>query len=179
MGQRLLALRTQRGYSQRELAGLAGVANSALSQIEQGKISPSITTLEKILKAIPISLLEFFADKINLPSSIRKGDNLLKIQQEGVEYRVFPILEPRLPKHYLASQRYLPGAEVTSDWMFHKGSVSGMLVEGNIDLYLEGVRYTLQVGDCFHFLSNRPHRFLNNSDQDCIIVAVTLEMMED
>lgn len=173
-----MALRTQRGYSQRELAGLAGVANSALSQIEQGKISPSISTLEKILNAIPISLLEFFSDTAHALSPVRKADDLMSIQQEGVEYRIFPIVEPHLPRHYLASQCYPQGAQVNSDWMSHKGSISGVLVKGQIDLYLEGVCHALMEGDCFHFLSTRPHRFLNRSDSECRIVAVTIEVTE-
>jgi transcriptional regulator with XRE-family HTH domain len=61
MGQRLKALRVLYGWSQRELAKRAGVPNSAISVIEQGSVSPSVFSLEKVLQGFPISLSDFFA----------------------------------------------------------------------------------------------------------------------
>ena len=65
-GARLQALRKQQGLSQRELARRAEVTNSTLSMIEQGKVSPSISSLEKILVAIPMTLQEFFSDNLEI-----------------------------------------------------------------------------------------------------------------
>lgn len=67
LGLRLKAIREFYGWSQRELAKRAGVPNSAISVIEQGSVSPSITSLEKVLKGFPISLADFFAISINRP----------------------------------------------------------------------------------------------------------------
>ncbi len=60
VGARLRALRTLRGISQRELAKRCGVTHSSLSLIEQGKVSPSVSSLSKILGAIPMSVGDFF-----------------------------------------------------------------------------------------------------------------------
>ena len=60
VGPRLRALRTLRGISQRELAKRCGVTHSSLSLIEQNKVSPSVSSLKKILDAIPISVGDFF-----------------------------------------------------------------------------------------------------------------------
>ncbi|MCP1366381.1 helix-turn-helix domain-containing protein, partial [Halomonas sp. BBD48] len=60
VGSRLRALRTLRGISQRELAKRCGVTHSSLSLIEQNKVSPSVSSLKKILDAIPISVGDFF-----------------------------------------------------------------------------------------------------------------------
>jgi transcriptional regulator with XRE-family HTH domain len=49
VGIRLRALRTASGLSLRALADASGVTASALSQIENGKNSPSVSTLKKIL----------------------------------------------------------------------------------------------------------------------------------
>lgn len=61
LGLRLKALREFYGWSQRELAKRAGVPNSAISVIEQGAVSPSVLSLEKVLKGFPITLADFFA----------------------------------------------------------------------------------------------------------------------
>lgn len=64
VGVRLKALREFYGWSQRELAKRAGVPNSAISVIEQGSVSPSIVSLEKVLKGFPLTLSDFFSINI-------------------------------------------------------------------------------------------------------------------
>lgn len=61
LGIRLKAIREFYGWSQRELAKRAGVPNSAISVIEQGTVSPSVSSLEKVLKGFPIALEDFFS----------------------------------------------------------------------------------------------------------------------
>ncbi len=68
VGVRLKSLREFHGWSQRELAKRAGVPNSAISVIEQGSVSPSVSSLAKVLKGFPLSLADFFSinvDRLN------------------------------------------------------------------------------------------------------------------
>ena len=60
IGARLQRVRTARNLSQRELARRVGVTNSTISLIEQNKVSPSVSSLKKVLDGIPISLADFF-----------------------------------------------------------------------------------------------------------------------
>lgn len=60
-GKRLYLLRQLAGLSQRELAKRAGVTNSVISTLEQGKVSPSVTSIEKIIKPLNLSLEHFFS----------------------------------------------------------------------------------------------------------------------
>jgi transcriptional regulator with XRE-family HTH domain len=46
--------------SQKELAEKSGVDRSYISQIENGKFNPSLTTLERIAHALGCSLKDFF-----------------------------------------------------------------------------------------------------------------------
>src|SRR5690554_3623865 len=61
LGQTLRLIREANGLSQRELARRAGVTNSSISLIEQGQVSPSVSSLGRLLAAIPMSLAHFFA----------------------------------------------------------------------------------------------------------------------
>jgi transcriptional regulator with XRE-family HTH domain len=54
--------REQRGYSVRELAKRAGVGFVTVSRIENGHISPTVTMLEKLAKALGISPRLFFPE---------------------------------------------------------------------------------------------------------------------
>ena len=49
-GKRLSEIRQQLGLSQRRAAELSGLTHSAISTIEQDKVSPAISTLQKLLK---------------------------------------------------------------------------------------------------------------------------------
>ena len=64
LGKRLRELRTRHGLSQRELAKRAQVTNSTISQVEQDAVSPSVSSLNKILEVFPISLSDFFSDEV-------------------------------------------------------------------------------------------------------------------
>ena len=60
VGGHLKAVRTMYGLSQRELAKRAGVTNGTISLIEQNRVSPSVSSLKKVLDGVPMSLAEFF-----------------------------------------------------------------------------------------------------------------------
>jgi transcriptional regulator with XRE-family HTH domain len=52
----LILARQERDISQRELADLAGVAQSEIAKIESGKREPSIPTLQRILAGTGLEL---------------------------------------------------------------------------------------------------------------------------
>ncbi len=60
IGERLKAVRRMYGLSQRELAKRAGVTNGTISLIEQNRVSPSVSSLKKVLDGVPMSIAEFF-----------------------------------------------------------------------------------------------------------------------
>ncbi|MEL6416022.1 MAG: helix-turn-helix domain-containing protein, partial [Pseudomonadota bacterium] len=89
VGVRLRAVRTQSGISQRQLAKRADVANATISQIEAGKLNPTVGALKKILGGFPMSLGEFFSEG---PNSERddiffRARDLIELSDGGVSYR--------------------------------------------------------------------------------------------
>ncbi|MBU2699272.1 transcriptional regulator with XRE-family HTH domain [Sporomusaceae bacterium BoRhaA] len=86
VGNRIIGIRHNKGLSQYKLYNLAEISQSALSDIESNKKSPTITTLEKICKALEISLSDFFLednahdnnDLDNLPADSKKELALFK-----------------------------------------------------------------------------------------------------
>lgn len=61
-GQKIKTIRKQIGMSGNQLAKLAGIGQSTISDIENQKISPSIDTLQRICDALGISLSDFFTE---------------------------------------------------------------------------------------------------------------------
>ena len=60
VGNRIKELRNKLGISQEELAFRSGVHRTYIASLEVGKRNISIATLEKIVKALEVSLSEFF-----------------------------------------------------------------------------------------------------------------------
>lgn len=57
---RLRNLRELRGISMRTLGTRSGLSANALSMIERGKTSPSVSTLYKLADALGVSITAFF-----------------------------------------------------------------------------------------------------------------------
>jgi len=62
LGHRLKTLREEYGLTQAQLARLAGVTAGLIGQIEQGKVQPSLNTLEKIAHALGVSPCYFIIE---------------------------------------------------------------------------------------------------------------------
>ena len=60
---RLRELREGRGISMRTLATRSGLSANALSMIERGKTSPSVSTLYKLAAALGVSITAFLAQR--------------------------------------------------------------------------------------------------------------------
>jgi transcriptional regulator with XRE-family HTH domain len=75
LGERIKALRAERGLQQRQLAEKAELAPSMVSQIESGRLTPSLHTLGKIATALGVAIAALFDGR--LPGSVvvsRKKD---------------------------------------------------------------------------------------------------------
>ncbi|MCF3993649.1 helix-turn-helix domain-containing protein, partial [Pseudomonas aeruginosa] len=91
VGARLQTIRKLKGLSQRELAKRAGVTNSTISMIEKNSVSPSISSLKKVLGGIPMSLVEFFSLDLEQDSHtqvVYKADELIDISSGAVSMRL-------------------------------------------------------------------------------------------
>ena len=62
VGTRLRQLREQRNMSMRALATASGLSANALSMIERGKTSPSVSTLYKLADAMGVPITTFFGE---------------------------------------------------------------------------------------------------------------------
>ena len=63
VGERLKALRLERGLQQRQLAEKAELTPSMVSQIESGRLTPSLHTLGRLARALSLSIASLFETK--------------------------------------------------------------------------------------------------------------------
>ena len=133
-GKRLSEIRQQQGLSQRRAAELSGLTHSAISTIEQDKVSPAISTLQKLLKVYGLSLSEFFSEpeKPDEPQVVINQDDLIEMGSQGVSMK---LVHNGNPNRTLAMifETYQPGT-TTGERIKHQGEEIGTVLEGEIVL---------------------------------------------
>jgi ribosome-binding protein aMBF1 (putative translation factor) len=60
IGKNIQKIRESKGISQQELAAKCNFEKSNMSRLEAGRVNPTLSTLEKVAKALDVSLAELF-----------------------------------------------------------------------------------------------------------------------
>nr|WP_067295575.1 cupin domain-containing protein [Marinobacterium profundum] len=171
VGDRLKKIRQIYGFSQRELAKRVGLTNSTISMIEQNRVSPSVSSLKKILDGIPMSVSEFFTVDLNAQDKVvYRPDELIDIGSDGIELRLVGSAENKSGLALLI-ESYEPGADTGTEMMSHDGEEAGTVIEGSIEVTIGGEVHRLDAGDSYSFSTQIPHRFRNRSKKTCRIVS--------
>ena len=173
VGAHLRAIRQFYGLSQRELAKRAGVTNGMISLIEQNRVSPSVSSLKKVLDGIPMSLANFFTLDLALPPQVFYGrDELTAIGAAPVQLRLVAARRPQRAMSVL-HERYAPQADTGPDMLSHPGEEGGIVVRGEIEVTVGTETRVLGPGDAFYFSTAVPHRFRNLGQEDCEIISAS------
>nr|WP_252014903.1 cupin domain-containing protein [Vibrio sp. SCSIO 43140] len=171
IGPRFKALRERAGLSQRELAKRAGVTNGFISQIESNAVSPSVASLSKLLSKIPSSMAEFFAiDEPEPEQFYTRRQEQPEIGRGKISYR--QVGHYHEDRHIgMLRETLSPGADTGKEMLVHEGQECGVIVQGELELTVDDQITVLLEGDSYYFDSQRPHRFRNTTDADCVIVS--------
>lgn len=172
LGKRLAAVRKARGLSQRELAKRAGVTNSTISLIEQDRVSPSISSLKKVLDGFPMTMAEFFTlgETDNSHAVFFRRDAQPNVGQGAIEYY---LVGAGVTDRKLAVLRevYGVGADTGDEMILHDGEEGGVVISGRIEVTVGDRVEVLGPGDGYYFDCRQPHRFRNVGDDDAVIVS--------
>ena len=172
IGVRLKALRNMYGLSQREVAKRAGVTNSTISLIEQGRVSPSVDSLKKVLDSFSLTLIEFLTmdleeadDKIYFAK-----EDLLEFFENGAHLKLVGANRKDRKLRFL-HERYEPGAHSGDEMLTHDSEEAGMVIQGKIELTVGQKSRTLNEGDSYYINNKIPHRFKNVGKSEAVIIS--------
>ncbi|HEU0293123.1 MAG TPA: helix-turn-helix domain-containing protein [Anaerolineales bacterium] len=161
VGGRLKELREARNISMRSLATKSGLSANALSMIERGKTSPSVSTLYKLADALGISITAFFGS-----GSERKQVVFLKSDQRtrfGFTRGVFEALggeqfSGRVEPFMLTLESSASSGPHT---MTHTGHEFVFCLRGELDYQVEKEIFHLSAGDSLLFAAQLKHKWKN------------------
>ncbi|MBD3802437.1 MAG: cupin domain-containing protein [Thioclava sp.] len=166
LGARLRETRKARGKTLQVLAKEVGCSPSMLSKIETDQATPSLRTLHRILAALDTSIVALFAsegsqDEISVMRAEERPS--VKVSHGGTSGAILlERLTPTFPDLMLDANIHAlePGAESGGD-IHHAGQEVGYILEGRVELIVDGQSHFLGPGDSFFFASNLPHRYRN------------------
>ncbi|MFE5793966.1 helix-turn-helix domain-containing protein [Streptomyces sp. NPDC056503] len=181
IGRALREARKAQGISLRALAAETGISASLLSQVENGKSQPSVSTLYTLVSRLRISLddlLGLDADESPEPSPQqhdaepaganraglilqRAAENPVLTMDGGVRWERLASFDDGLVEALLVTYPGGASSSVEGTLMRHSGFEFAYLLEGSLTLALEFDRYRLGAGDSFCFDSTRPHMYVN------------------
>jgi len=161
VGTRLKELREQRNISMRSLATKSGLSANALSMIERGKTSPSVSTLYKLADALGISITAFFGSESDKAQVIFiKSDERTRIPFargvfEGLGGEKFV---GRVEPFMLTLES---GASSGLHTMTHTGHEFVFCLRGELEYAVEKNIYRMSPGDSLLFAAQLRHKWKN------------------
>ncbi len=167
VGLRLKPLRLEHRYSIRKLASLAGVSPSLISEVERGKVEPSISVLKRLASALDTTLVYFFSESNTGPSRVIRRQERRRLESvQGGHGVSFELLAP---DHAEAMEpiygRYEIGATMGEEPVTHAGEEWGLVLKGRLKVWLGDEIYFLDPGDSIWFESTIPHRLANVAEE--------------
>jgi transcriptional regulator with XRE-family HTH domain len=175
VGERIRILREGMDLSLRDLADRTGVSAPMLSQVERGETSPTLTVAERIATGLELSLSQLLRlDEAQHVVVIRTSERRRRRRRgHSVEELTPPLPGQRadVSEHTLATGAATGGPD---DPPVHEpGSrETAVVLEGEIELHIDGARHRLREGDSVTFDADLPHHFENNGKAEARMLAV-------
>ena len=172
VGPRLRELRIERDLSLRELARLSGISANALSQIERGLTSPSVSTLYRLVEGLKVPITAVFQAEPR-----RENVVFRKVDQRARASFPFGLWEGLGGDAFVGKVEPFnltlnPAADSGAEAIVHTGNEFVICLEGHLGYTVEDQSFELFAGDSLLFAARLRHRWRNLGDEPARMVVV-------
>lgn len=166
IGFQLRRERRLRDLRLKDVADATGLSLSFISKIENNKVSPSLSTLHRIAKALETSVSALFAREETTDQVVHRpherpvaGKVQSMVEWDGIEAEIMvPYGAGRLLEGFVFVMQ--PGSH-SGGTLQHDGEECGYVLEGSLELTVGDKVHALKPGDSFFFQSDIPHAYRN------------------
>ncbi len=172
VGHRLRELRNERKLSIRALAERSGLNVNTFSLIENGKTSPSVSTLQQIAAALEVPITAFFetsAPKNSVAHIVARHRPRLNFAHGTLE-DLGAGLTNRAVEPFVVTLE--PHARSGDTPIVHTGVEFVFCLQGRMTYEVEDKSYDLEPGDSLLFESYLPHCWRNDAAQPAQAILV-------
>lgn len=175
IGAHIRHLRMARHLSLRGFAAQTGFSPSFISQLENGQVSPSLGSLQKIAEALGVTLGEFFvtaaSDDEALVVRLEDRRRLDSTWTDAHLEALGSMVRGRKLEPVLAI--FGPGGKSGKHPHSHSHEEFAFVVKGRVVLTLGGEEHSLGPGDAVTLPATAPRRWENNGDETVEILIVS------
>jgi transcriptional regulator with XRE-family HTH domain len=161
LGQRIKGLRADRVLQQRQLAEKAGLTPSMLSQIESGRLTPSLHTLGKLAGALGVSIGSLFEPAPNGRLHVTRGPEYPVVSFDGSMEKWAVLGAGLFQGKIRAVVSTLPARAKgvrTEKVILEPGQMKLFyVIEGKVGLHYNGEVHELAAGDSAYLDGGSPH----------------------
>jgi transcriptional regulator with XRE-family HTH domain len=165
LARKLRQLRLRKKIGLTDLAKHTGLSPSMLSQLETGKLTPTIPTLARIAMVFDVGLEHFFARRAKRVFTIVRREERMRFPErpdlprpsfffECLSYAA----QGKAFEVYLAEFPLHDGKSSTAHQ--HDGAEFIYILEGALAVRFDEEEHVLQTGDSVYFDSTEPHAYL-------------------
>lgn len=176
LGKGIRTQRLLRGLTQAQLAHMAGLSTSLISQFETGKKSPSIDSLRRIANSLGVPMFRFLAEADSLEMVVRADQRkTLSFPKSALIYQsLMPEVESPLEMLLFS----LEPEGTSGDKPFsHPADECLFVMSGTLEVEVEGEKYTLGTGDSIYIPNGHRHMVRNiGTDKVVAIFAISPPM---
>jgi transcriptional regulator with XRE-family HTH domain len=174
VGRRLRALRQKGNLSVRALAAHSGLAINTLSMIENGRTSPSVSTLQILARALSVPITAFFEQETQEKKVVfvqRQQRPAVTVETTLLEHLGKDLAGSVVQPFVVTLQ---PGAGSGENMIVHTGHEFVYCLSGQMRYQIEAESYALESGDSLVFESHLPHRWQNTGSQPAQVILILI-----
>lgn len=161
LGRRIKMLRVARGLTLKDLEERGGISATHVSEIERGKASPTVGALGRIARALDLRPAALVEPKLLPEVSVVRAADRARLSVQWGQARLEALSEPieggLLSMHVFT----LPIGREPSLVHHHEGEEWTMVLEGVVEIVVDGEKHVLREGDSLHFRAHRTHAYVN------------------
>lgn len=171
VGRRIRALREQRGLSLRALSARCGLSSNAISLIERGENSPTVSSLHLLAEALEVSIASLFEAEREQAVLFTRPEERLRSEVEGI---VMEGLGLGLPRQRLEPflVEIVPGGGNAAQPITHTGEEFVFCLSGVVDYTVAEAVYRLLPGRSLLFKADQPHCFQNVGEEPARLIMI-------
>jgi transcriptional regulator with XRE-family HTH domain len=172
LGSKIKKLREERGLTLRQLAKAVDCSPSFLSQVERGKVSPSITRLKHIANGLGVNIVDFFLPSSDAEPLVMRADERVEISMKRWKAQINLLVKKTQGKRMQPFYTVIkPGGGAAGSYS-HEGEEFGIVLKGELKINLNSSIYRVRENESFYYSSQIPHSWINPTSKETIVVWV-------
>jgi transcriptional regulator with XRE-family HTH domain len=165
LGRRIRRIRQEKGLTLKQIEGRVGVSATHVSEIERGKTSPTIQALEKLAQALEV-LPSHLIDIPHLAKPlVRRAEERASISMNGGSIKLEPLGDRAACSELSIFFATIDGSGQVGGVAGHRGEEFCYVLDGFLEVTVDGRPFVLRQGETIHFKASRPHHIRNLTDR--------------